>query len=33
MVDPIAFPLLPDVGVPASHLFYDHDGKVSVPGC
>ena len=29
MVDPIAFPLLPDVGVPTSHPFYDHDDKVT----
>ena len=29
MVDPIAFSLLPEAGVPASHLLYGHDGKVS----
>ena len=29
MVDPIAFSLLPEAGVPASHLLYGHDGKVT----
>ena len=27
-MDPVAFPLLPEATVPASHLFYDQDGEV-----
>ena len=29
MVDPISFSLLPEAGVPASHLLYGLDGKVT----
>ena len=28
MVDPVALPLHPEVGVPPSHLFYDQDGDI-----
>ena len=29
LVDPVAFPLLPEATVPASHLFYDQDGEIT----